>query len=108
VVSGLAPRWVAKPPQQERRILSDRMRRLVLGLLRSPARGKPAHHTSPLTPGSLLLQRLARFDVGNHQLHSLIPTKLVHIQLVRQLHPTHGRVRPDLTVHAKGNAIEFH
>ena len=44
----------------------------------------------------------------NHQLHSLIPTKLVHIQLVGQFHPTHRRVRPDLTVHPKRNAVQFH
>ncbi|WP_112196288.1 hypothetical protein [Pseudomonas sp. LG1E9] len=49
VVSGLAPRWAAKRPPEGRRDFSGKPQRLVLGLLRSPARGKPAHHRSPLT-----------------------------------------------------------
>src|SRR5471030_1039409 len=39
-------------------------------------------------------QRLARFDVGNHQLHRLVPTKLVEVELVGQFHPFDGRNWP--------------
>ena len=44
VVSGLAPRWAAQQPQCKRRVLSYETRCEVLGPLRAPARGKPAHH----------------------------------------------------------------
>ena len=47
VVSGLAPRWAAKQPHPRRCGLADTPSCLGLGLLRSPARGKPAHHSEP-------------------------------------------------------------
>ncbi|WP_155989957.1 hypothetical protein [Pseudomonas sp. RIT357] len=46
-MSGLAPRWAAKRPQSGYRGFQDKPERLFLGLLRSPARGKPAHHNNP-------------------------------------------------------------
>jgi len=46
VVSGLAPRWGAKRAQPRRRVLSDKPDWHVLGPLRSPAQGKPAHYNS--------------------------------------------------------------
>jgi hypothetical protein len=44
MVRGLVPRWAAQRPQYSQRALSVKTLRQVLGLLRSPARGKPAHH----------------------------------------------------------------
>jgi len=44
VASGLVPRWGAKQPQFSHCILTDRTCQQVLGLLRTPTRGKPAHH----------------------------------------------------------------
>ncbi len=44
VVSGLAPRWAAQqPPNQALRFFCE-IAVALLGPLRSPARGKPAHH----------------------------------------------------------------
>jgi hypothetical protein len=43
VVSGLAPRWVAKPPNQAILFCLEYAVSL-LGPLRSPARDKPAHY----------------------------------------------------------------
>ncbi len=44
VASGLAPRWVAKPPQSLHHGLPDTPRWLVLGLRCSPAGDKPPRH----------------------------------------------------------------
>ena len=44
VVSGLAPRWAAKRPQLESSGVPGISRWQVLGLLRSPTRGKPTRH----------------------------------------------------------------
>ncbi|MGY3322043.1 hypothetical protein ACVWXD_000899 [Pseudomonas sp. TE3911] len=44
VVSRLALRWGAKRPQSSRRVSPGRTQWPVLGPLRSPAQGKPAHH----------------------------------------------------------------
>ncbi|QHG24591.1 hypothetical protein GDV60_17705 [Pseudomonas sp. DTU12.1] len=49
MASGLAPRWAAKQPQKARRVSSDKLRWTGLGLLRSPARGKPARHRGVLS-----------------------------------------------------------
>jgi hypothetical protein len=66
VASRLALRWAAQQPQSNLLGLPDRSGELVLGLLRSPTQGKPAHHKKPashnkpahhtglLTPTSLL------------------------------------------------------
>jgi len=45
-MSGLAPRWAAKRPQNRQRGVPESTRRVYEGPLRSPARGKPAHHKS--------------------------------------------------------------
>ena len=44
VVSGLAPRWAAKQPQKQALRFVLKTSVAGLGPLRSPARGKPAHH----------------------------------------------------------------
>ncbi len=44
VVSRLALRWGEKRPQSSRRVYPGRTQWPVLGPLRSPAQGKPAHH----------------------------------------------------------------
>ncbi len=44
VVSRLVLRWGAKRPQSSRRVSPGRTQWPVLGPLRSPAQGKPAHH----------------------------------------------------------------
>ena len=44
VVSGLAPRWAAQQPPSGTRIESDIPQWQIEGPLRSPTRGKPAHH----------------------------------------------------------------
>jgi len=58
--------------------------------------------------GRHLTLNSARLHMRNHQLHTLITAKLVHIQLVRQLHPAHRRVWPHFAVNAEGNAIQPH
>ncbi len=47
VVSGLAPRWGAQRPHYIRRVVSGKPQCVEKGLLRSPTRGKPAHHKKP-------------------------------------------------------------
>ncbi|SEE24940.1 hypothetical protein SAMN04490200_4001 [Pseudomonas proteolytica] len=59
VASGLAPRWVAKPPQPPHHAPPDTPRWQVLGLLRSPTgairrSGKPPRHRELAAPSSLL------------------------------------------------------
>ncbi len=44
VVSGLAPRWAAQQPQNQALRFFCEIAVALLGPLRSPARGKPAHH----------------------------------------------------------------
>jgi hypothetical protein len=44
VVSGLAPRWSAQQPPSGPCVESDTPRWQIEGPLRSPTRGKPAHH----------------------------------------------------------------
>ena len=60
VARGLVPRWAAQQPQtqtqtqtQTHRGSSGKPSWLVLGLLRSPARGKPARHDKPARHGPL-------------------------------------------------------
>jgi hypothetical protein len=48
-----------------------------------------------------------RFYVGNHQLNRLVSTKLVDVEFVSQFDPLDGRIRPDVAVDAKGNAVEL-
>ena len=44
VVSGLAPRWAAQQPTDQALRFFCEIAVALLGPLRSPARGKPAHH----------------------------------------------------------------
>ena len=52
VVSGLAPRWAAKQPQKQALRFVLKTSVAGLGPLRSPARGKPAHHRHHRSPAS--------------------------------------------------------
>ncbi len=52
VVSGLAPRWAAKQPQKQALRFVLKTPVAGLGPLRSPARGKPAHHRHHRSPAS--------------------------------------------------------
>ena len=52
VVSGLAPRWAAKQPQKQALRFVLKTSVSGLGPLRSPARGKPAHHRHHRSPAS--------------------------------------------------------
>ncbi|MGY3325327.1 hypothetical protein ACVWXD_004183 [Pseudomonas sp. TE3911] len=52
VVSGLAPRWAAKQPQKQALRFVLKTPVSGLGPLRSPARGKPAHHRHHRSPAS--------------------------------------------------------
>jgi len=47
VASGLAPRWAAKQPQNTAPGAAWHTAAFLLGLLRSPTRGKPARHNRP-------------------------------------------------------------
>ena len=47
VASGLAPRWAAKQPQNQAIQYAWINAVALLGLLRSPTRGKPARHNKP-------------------------------------------------------------
>ncbi|KRP58689.1 hypothetical protein TU79_18155, partial [Pseudomonas trivialis] len=46
VASGLAPRGAAQQPQNQAQGVPDTAHSSLLGLLRSPTRGKPARHNA--------------------------------------------------------------
>ena len=64
VASGLAPRWVAKPPQPAHHAPPDTPRWQDFGLLRSPAGDEPPRHKELAAPSNLLWTTVFMWRAG--------------------------------------------
>ncbi|WP_416152105.1 PLP-dependent transferase [Pseudomonas sp. Bout1] len=85
VVSGLAPRWAAKQPNNGKRRYFRQNAVGDLGPLRSPARGKPAHHRAMAPMNAFLLLQSLQTLALRMERHTANALKIDHFKLTANL-----------------------